>query len=507
MENICLIGVDVGTSATKVVAFDTCGNLLAEYSEEYPLYQPHNGWAEQDPEDWANAAVKCLREVIKALPGKTVAGIGVSGQMHGLVMLGEDMKPLRRSIIWCDQRTVKECEEMTEKVGKERLFEITCAPAMTGFTASKLMWVKNNEPEVYANCKHMLLPKDYVRYCLTGTLYMDYADASGTQLLDIKNRCWSKEICDALGVDMSILPTLCDSCHNCGDVTAEMAKEIGLLTTCPVAAGAGDNASAAVGCGVVEDGDAFATVGTSGVVFAPTDEIKIDPKGRIHTFCSAVPNQWHVMGVVQAAGFSLKWVKDNLCVDITENAKANGGSAYAVIDKIALDTPIGSNGVMYLPYLMGERTPHLDPYARGAFLGLGGANTRNDMLRATMEGVSFALKDSMEIFAGIDVKPSKTVLCGGGAKSALWRNMLTDVFDTETCTSSSTESCALGAAILAGVAAGVYATVKEGCEKTVFENDVLAPNPANTASYNKYYEIYKKAYPALKNINIELANS
>ena len=506
MENICLIGVDVGTSATKVVAFDVKGNLLAEYSVEYPLYQPHNGWAEQDPEDWVNATIESLSAVIKAVKGRKVAGIGVSGQMHGLVMLGEDMKPLRRSIIWCDQRTFKECDEMTEKVGKERLFEITCAPAMTGFTASKLMWVKNNEPDIYAKCKHMLLPKDYVRYCLTGRLYMDYADASGTQLLDIKNRTWSKEVCDALGVDMSILPTLCDSCHNCGNITEEMVKLIGLEETCPVAAGAGDNASAAVGCGVVEDGDAFATIGTSGVVFAPTDEIKLDPKGRVHTFCSAVPNQWHVMGVVQAAGYSLKWIKDNICEDISQNAKKNGESSYVVIDKLASEVPIGSNGVVYVPYLMGERTPHLDPFARAAFVGLGGANTREDMLRATMEGVGFALKDSLEIFASLDVNPSKTVLCGGGAKSALWRNMLTDIFSTETCTSSSTESCALGAAILAGVASGVYKTVKEGCKKTIFENDSLTPNAQNAEKYNKYYNVFKKIYPALKDINIELAN-
>ena len=506
MENICLIGVDVGTSATKVVAFDACGNVLAEHSEEYPLYQPYNGWAEQEPTDWANAAIIGLSEVVKALNDEKVVGIGVSGQMHGLVMLDENMNPIRRSIIWCDQRTVKECEEITEKVGKERLFDITCSPALTGFTASKLMWVKNNEPQNYAKCKHMLLPKDYVRFCLTGTLYMDYSDASGTQLLDIKNRCWSKEVCDALDIDMSILPTLCDSCADCGNISLEIAKKIGLDNTCPVAAGAGDNASAAIGCGVVEDGDAFATIGTSGVVFAPTDEIKLDPKGRIHTFCSAVPNQWHVMGVTQAAGLSLKWVKDNLCVDISENAKKKRESSYAVIDKIAADTPIGSNGVMYLPYLMGERTPHLDPYARGAFIGLGGANTRNDMLRATMEGVSFSLKDCLEIFKEVGVKPSKTVLCGGGAKSLLWRNMLTDVFNTETCTSSSTESCALGAAILAGVASGVYKTVKEGCVKSVFENDVLSPDFERTAEYNKYYSIYKKVYPALKEINIELVN-
>ena len=504
MKNICLIGVDVGTSATKVVAFDTEGNVLAEHSEEYPLYQPHNGWAEQEPYDWVKASFKGLTEVVTAVNGKKVVGIGVSGQMHGLVMLGEDMKPLRRSIIWCDQRTAKECDEITATVGRERLFEITCAPAMTGFTASKLMWVKNNEPETYAKCKHILLPKDYVRYCLTGTLYMDYSDASGTQLLDIKNRRWSEEICNALGIDMSILPTLCDSCANCGNITDEIADRLGLDEICSVAAGAGDNASAAVGCGVVENGDAFATIGTSGVVFAPTDEIKLDPKGRVHTFCSAVPNQWHVMGVVQAAGLSLKWIKDNLCVDISENAKKDGTSSYAVIDKIATETPIGSNGVMYAPYLMGERTPHLDPFARGAFVGIGGANTRGDMLRATMEGVGFALKDSLEIFSSLNVALKKTVLCGGGAKSTLWRNVLTDIFATETCTSSSTESCALGAAILAGVASGVYKSVKEGCKQTVFENDSLIPNTANSDVYKKYYSVYKKIYPALKQINVEL---
>lgn len=504
MKNICLIGVDVGTSATKVVAFDIFGKILAEYSEEYPLYQPHNGWAEQDPDDWVNATIKGLKNVISKVQHKEVVGIGVSGQMHGLVVLDKDMRPLRRSIIWCDQRTVNECNEITEKVGKNRLLEITCSPALTGFTASKLMWVKNNEPDIYAKCRHILLPKDYVRYRLTEKLYMDFSDASGTQLFDIKNRCWSEEVCSSLGIDMSLLPKLCNSCDSCGNVTEQMALEIGLKSCCPVAAGAGDNASAAIGCGTVNAGSAFATIGTSGVVFAPIDEMKQDSLGRIHTFCSAVPNQWHVMGVTQAAGFSLKWVKENLCADIIERAAKNGESSYALIDKAASEIPIGSNGVMYLPYLMGERTPHLDPFARGAFVGLSGANNRNDMLRATLEGVSFSLKDCLTIFSELNVLPQKITLCGGGAQSQLWRNILTDVFGTTTCTGSSTESCALGAAILAGVASGVYDTICDGCGKALSENNELLPNQKNVIVYEQFYNIYRKAYPALKELSAEL---
>src|SRR5574344_379914 len=408
-----LIGVDLGTSGTKTVLFDENGTVIASKTIEYPLYTPHNGWAEQDPNDCWHAACGGMKSVMEqsGVKPSDVKGIGISGQMHGLVMLDKAGNVLRRSIIWCDQRTAKECTEITEKVGAKRLIEITANPALTGFTASKIMWVKNNEPEVYAKCAHILLPKDYVRYMLTGEFATEVSDASGMQLLDVPNRCWSDEVIGKLGIDKSMLAKVYESPEVTGKLTKQAAELTGVAEGTTVGGGAGDNAAAAVGTGTVVDGKAFVTIGTSGVVFAHTSKLSIDPKGRVHTFCCAVPGAWHVMGVTQAAGLSLRWFRDTFCP----------GEGYKDLDAKAAAIPIGANRLVYLPYLMGERTPHLDPDCRGAFIGLSAMHTKYDMLRAVLEGVVYSLKDCLGVLHEMKVDPEMLLACGGGGKSAPWR--------------------------------------------------------------------------------------
>ena len=493
-----LIGIDLGTSGTKTVLFDEDGNTISSHTVEYPMYQPQNGWAEQDPVDWYNAAVETLRYVTKDIDASLIAGIGISGQMHSLVMLDENNDVIRPAILWCDGRTAAECDEITEKVGYDRLIEITANPALTGFTASKILWVRNHEPENYAKCRHILLAKDYVRFRLTGEYATEVSDASGMQLLDIKNRCWSDEVLEKLDIDKSMLAKVYESPEVTGYVTEEASKLTGVPKGTPVVGGAGDNAAAAVGTGVVEEGKAFTTIGTSGVVFAHTKEMHVDPKGRVHTFCCAVPGEWHVMGVTLAAGQSLKWFRDNFCADEMSTAKSMDVDPYYLMDKEAEISPIGCNKLIYLPYLMGERTPHLDPDCRGAFIGLSAMHTKRDMLRAVMEGVIYSLRDCSEILKEMGVTSDNMAACGGGGSSPLWRGMLSDTLGTEVTTVTSKEGPALGAAILAGVGAGVYESVQEACRKVVKVKSSQKPDKEKSAEYEKYYNIYKSLYPALK---------
>lgn len=495
-----VIGIDIGTSGTKTVLFDEVGTVIASSTVEYPMYQPQNGYAEQDPADWYNASVSTVKDVVEksGVKNTDIVGIGLSGQMHGLVMLDENGEVIRNSIIWCDQRTAKEVDEMNEKVGREKLIEITANPALTGWTAAKILWVKNNEPENYAKCRHILLPKDYIRYKLTGEFATEVSDASGMQLLDVPNRCWSMEVCDALGIDMNMLAKVYESCEITGRITESAAELTGLAAGTVVVGGAGDNAAAAVGTGVVSDGKAFTTIGTSGVVFAHTSKISVDPKGRVHTCCAAVPGCWHIMGVIQSAGLSLKWFRDNFCQAEKDTAKLMGVDEYFLMDKEAETVPIGANRLLYLPYLMGERTPHLDPNARGVFFGLSAIHTKKDMLRAVMEGVTYALRDSVEICREMDINVSDMMACGGGGTSPLWRQMLADQYDCEVKTAASKEGPALGVAILALVGAGVYASVPEACEKIVKADKVQAPIAENIPVYEKYYRLYCDIYPSVK---------
>ena len=502
-----VIGVDLGTSGTKTVLFDETGKVIASHTIEYPMYQPQNGYAEQDPADWREAAFQTIHAVMQTsgVKPEDVRGIGLSGQMHGLVMLDEGGNVLRRSIIWCDQRTAAECDEITEKVGAKRLIEITANPALTGFTASKILWVRNHEPEIYAKCRHILLPKDYVRYCLTGEFATEVSDASGMQLLDIPKRQWSDEVLEKLGIDKSLLAKVYESPEVTGRLTADAAAKCGLNAGTIVVGGAGDNAAAAVGTGVVRDGRAFTTIGTSGVVFAHTSEITIDPKGRVHTFCCAVPGAWHVMGVTQGAGLSLKWFRDQFCDTEKATARLMGVDEYYLMDKAALASPIGANKLLYLPYLMGERTPHLDPNARGVFFGLSGMHTKRDMLRAVMEGVTYSLRDCVEVCREMGVNVSDIMACGGGGSSPVWRQMLADLYDCPVKTVDSKEGPALGVAILAMVGAGIYGSVPEACDAILRTANVQEPVAENVPEYEKYYQMYRKLYPALKAQFAELA--
>lgn len=494
MSKKYLVGIDVGTSGTKCVLFDFEGNAITSSTEEYPMYQPHNGWAEQNPEDWWEAAKKALFTISKSAKDGEIAGIGLSGQMHSLVLLDKDNNVIRPAILWCDQRTAKECEEIDSIIGHERLIEITANPALPGFTASKIMWVKNNEPENFKKIEHILLAKDYIRFKLTGEYATEVSDASGMQLLDVVNRCWSQEVCDKLGVKVNWLAKVYESCELTGRVTAETANITGVSEGTPVAGGGGDNACAAIGTGVYKDGKAFTTIGTSGVVFAHTSSPKIDPNGRIHTFCAAVPGEWHVMGVTQAAGLSLNWFRNNLAKDVS----------YAEIDKECEKLPIGSEKLIYLPYLMGERTPILDSDARGVFFGLSAIHSKYHMARSVIEGVSYSLYSCLEVLDEVGVETNDMALCGGGGKSGFWHEMIADVYGKNVKTMLSNEGASLGAAILGGVAAGVYSSVADGCKKAVKENTSISPNMEKHSEYMKYYGVYRNIYPGVKNCFKEL---
>ncbi|MGM9625071.1 MAG: xylulokinase [Eubacteriales bacterium] len=494
------IGIDIGTSGTKTVLFDEAGHACAAHTIEYPLSQPHNGWAEQNPADWADASFGTVRAVIEksGVNPADIVGVGLSGQMHGLVMLDAENRVLRPSIIWCDQRTGAECEEITRSIGRERLISVTANPALTGFTASKILWVRNHEPEVYAKCAHILLPKDYIRLLLTGVYASDVSDAGGMQLLDVPARKWSDEVLGALEIDRSLLGDLYESPEVTGYVTEEAARLTHLLPGTPVVGGAGDNAAAAVGVGVVNAGDAFTTIGTSGVVFAHTDTVEIDPRGRVHTFCCAVPGAWHVMGVTQAAGLSLRWLRDTVCTEERLAAQSLGCDPYEIMCAEASESPIGANRLLYLPYLMGERTPHLDPDIRGAFVGLSAMHTRADLIRAVLEGVSYSLCDCMAVLREMNISPAVMRLCGGGARSPLWRQMLADLFGIPTAVTASSEGPALGAAILAMVGAGLYASVPEACRTIITLRSRTDPDMTAHAQYEPFYRIFSGLYGSLR---------
>lgn len=495
-----LIGIDIGTSGTKTVLFDEMGNTVASSLMEYPMYQPRSGWAEQDPEDWWNAVCVTLRQVLteSGIDPSGVKGIGLSGQMHGAVLLDKDNKVIRKSIIWCDQRSFRECEQITSLIGKERLVEITANPALTGFTAAKVMWVKNNEPEIFEKTKKILLPKDYIRFKLTGEFATEVSDASGMQFLDVPRRKWSDEILNKLGIDRSMLADVYESPVVTGVVSKEASDVTGLKVGTPVAGGAGDQAAGAIGNGIVEPGVISSTIGTSGVVFAFSEKVSIDPKGRVHTFCHAVPGAWHIMGVTQAAGLSLKWFRDNFCIEEKRTAELMGIDPYVLMDKEAEKAGPGSGGIIYLPYLMGERTPHLDPDARGVFFGLTAKNGKGDMIRAILEGVVFSLKDCLEIIKEMGVEVKDVRASGGGGKSPLWRQLQADIYETPITTINTSEGPALGVAILAGVGTGVYTNVQQACAAIIKESTRQQPNNDLFCKYRACYKLFRNLYSSLK---------
>lgn len=495
-----LIGVDIGTSGTKTVLFDEAGAVVASALCEYPLYQPKNGWAEQDPEDWWQATVTTIHTVLQKsgiLPGQ-IAGIGLSGQMHGLVMLDGEGNVLRPAILWCDGRTVTECEEITQLVGQERLIAQTANPALPGFTASKILWVRKHEPECYAKCRQILLPKDYVRYRLTGVYATEVSDASGMNLMDIPHRSWSNEVLHALKIDLSLLPPLYESPEIVGHITEQAATLTGLTAGTPVAGGAGDNAAAAVGTGVVQEGRAFTTLGTSGVIFAHSDQVAIDPKGRVHSFCAAVPGGWSVMSCTLSAGGSLQWLRNQLFRAEMETAAQMNVDPYVLMDQQAAQSPIGANRLLFLPYLMGERSPLLDSEARGVFFGLSAIHQKRDLLRAVLEGVTYSQRQCLDILREMGITFTEMLACGGGGASLFWRQMLADVYGCPVSVSASRESGALGVAILAGVGVGLYSSVQAACSKLIRTKSAVSPDLKNSACYEPFYQLYRQLYPALQ---------
>lgn len=497
-----LLGLDIGTSGTKTALFDENGITIKTATYGYDLYQPEVMWAEQNPEDWWQASVKGIHDVIKEskVNPKDIKGIGLSGQMHGLVLVDKEHKVIRNSIIWCDQRTEKQCEYMTEVIGKERLIEITGNSALTGFTLSKLLWVRDNEPENYNKIYKILLPKDYIRFKLTGEFATEVSDASGMQLLDINTRNWSDELLEKLNIDKSILANVYESIVVTGHVKEDVADITGLKIGTPVVGGAGDQAAGAVGSGIVSEGIISTVIGSSGVVFASTDTPRFDIKGRVHTLCHAVPNKWHVMGVTQGAGLSLKWFKENFCRKEIEESKELGINIYDYLTEEASKSKPGSNGVIYLPYLMGERTPHINPNVKGGFLGVSLINNHGDFTRSILEGVGYSLKNCLDIIEGMNVKISDIRVSGGGAESVLWRQILADIFNKPLNTVKASEGPALGVAILAGVGVGIYPSVEEACAKIIKCNNSVEPSEDNLEIYNRVYKVYNELYPKIKDI-------
>jgi xylulokinase len=485
------LGIDVGTGGTRAVLINRAGGVIASASSEHAaIHSQHIGWAEQDPEDWWRAARQAITAVMAAaeLAGAEIQSIGLTGQMHGCVMLDARGEVLRPALIWCDQRTQPECDWLEAKIGRERLIGLTCNPALPNFTLTKLLWVRTHQPEIFSHIAHVLCPKDYVRYKLTGEFAIDMQEASGTLLLDVTHRRWSTEVAEAAGIPMSWLPRLFEGPAICARISDAGAGATGLGAGTPVVAGAGDQGAGAVGMGIVGPGSVSATIGTSGVVFASTDRPAMDPLGRLHTFCHAAPGLWHVMGVTNGAGLSLRWFRDTFAP----------GISYDELTTAAAAIPAGSDGLLWAPYLFGERTPHLDPLARAAFVGLTASHTRAHCTRAVMEGVAMSLRDTLSLFSELNIPVSHIRLGGGGARSPLWQQIQADVYGHPVELLDAEEGGAFGAALLAGVGIGAWPTVEAACDATVSVSREI--QPADASAMDMAYASFRQLYPALRQI-------
>lgn len=487
------LGIDVSTTGAKALLIDAQGQVVSSAVTPLHLSTPHPLWSEQDPHEWWAGTAASIRQALAqaGVSGDQVAAVGLTGQMHGLTLLDAQDNVLRPAILWNDQRTAAECAQMTERLGFERLLQLTGNRALTGFTASKILWVHNHEPDVYAKIAHILLPKDYVRFRLTGDYAVDKADGAGMQLFDLQKRDFSPEVLAALEIPAAWMPKTCEGPEVTGVINAAGAEATGLKPGTPVMAGGGDQAAGAVGSGAVEPGIVSLALGTSGVVFAATDEPYVEPEGRLHAFCHSVPGMWHFMGVMLSAAGSLQWYRDTLAP----------GVSFDDLLAPAAGVPAGSEGLFFLPYLTGERTPHPDPLARAAFVGLTLRHGRAHMTRAVLEGVAYGLRDSLELIkhastGGGEIQQVR--VAGGGARSALWRQILADVMNVEMVTINTTEGAAFGAALLACVGAGVWPTVADACHAVVRTLSVTAPQPAAAALYAQAYPLYRDLYPALR---------
>ena len=488
------IGVDLGTSAVKLLLMDEKGEIKNVISREYPLFFPHPGWSEQNPEDWKKAVLEGIPELLKGQDASQVAGIGAGGQMHGLVVLDENDDVIRPAILWNDGRTQKQVDYLNEDIGRDVLSERTANIAFAGFTAPKILWMRENEPELFARIRKIMLPKDYINYILTGVHCTDYSDASGMLLLDVKNRCWSREMLDLCGITEDQMPKLFESYECVGTLKPEIAACLGLPASVRVAAGAGDNAAAAVGTGTVGEGGCNISLGTSGTVFISSEHFGVDPHNALHSFDHA-DGGYHLMGCMLSAASCNKWLMENVL----------GTSDFAAEQAPITDDRLGNNGVFFLPYLMGERSPINDVLARGTFTGMTMDTGRVDMVQAMLEGVAFAIRDSVEVARSLGIQISRSNICGGGAKSPLWKKIMANVLNIELDSSESEQGPGMGGAMLAMVACGAYPTVKAACDAIVHVTSTVKPDPEIAARYEKRYSQFRGIYPALKPVFRTLA--
>jgi xylulokinase len=483
------IGIDLGTSSVKLLALTEEGKIVGEINKDYPVYYPKPNWAEQNPEDWWNQTLDGLKELIHRyhLPKDRIKAIGLSGQMHGLVALDKKGETLLPAILWNDQRSSKECKEIEEHFGQVKLSSLVGNKAFPGFTAPKILWLKNNYPKIFEQIEHILLPKDYIRYKLTGDFATDVSDASGMLLLDVKNRCWSKEMINFLGVDLKTLPTLYESYEVTGKLSEQVKKSLGIENDVLVVGGAGDQAAGAIGTGTVEEGIISISLGTSGVVFAAHNDFVVDEANRLHAFCHA-NGKYHSMGVMLSAASCLKWWIEDV----------NQATSFDEYLMEAEESAPGSKGIFFLPYLMGERTPHADPNARGGFIGLNMKVSRGDLTRAVLEGVTFGLRESLDIVKDTNIPVKQIRVVGGGARSNLWKQMIADVFQFPVEEINTNQGGALGAAILAAVGAGRYTSVEEGCKHLINTVNQIQPREEYSKQYEEIYNKYKLLYRYLK---------
>ncbi len=495
------LGIDIGTSGTKALVMDARGKVLAAATGTHGISAPRPGWSEQNPEDWWASSVVAVKAAIKKaqIDGKQILGVGLSGQMHGLVITDAAGKPLRPSIIWNDQRTGPQAAEIERTVGgKKKLIELVGNVAMTSFTLTKLLWVRQHEPRVYARIKHMLLPKDYVRLCLTGEYMGEVSDMSGTLMLDQRKRDWSDKIVSIFQLDRSILPPVVESHEVTGKLTKAAAAKLGLAEGTPVVGGGGDQAAGAIGNGIVEDALTSATMGTSGVVFTHSRKYHTDPAGRVQTFCSSVAGEWCMFGCVMAAGGSFQWFRNTLGDAEVAEAKKKNVDPYVLLTQKAAAAPAGCEGVFWLPYLTGERTPHADPLARACWIGLNSRTSRNELVRSVMEGATFGMNDAVQLLRGQGLNIKQVRLSGGGARSEFWRQLQANIYGVDCATINSEEGPAYGVALLAAVGTGRFKNIREACRQAIKITRTIKPQPKVKKLYAEYYAEYCKLYPALK---------
>ena len=507
-NSMYLMGIDVGTSGVKGIIISEKGKLISEQTSSYPIHSPFPSWFEQNPEDWWDATVHCIRKILSdsGIDPFEIRGIGLSGMYHGLVLLDKECNVIRPCILWNDQRTAEQSEFLSRKIGDERLLRIAATSCAPYFTACKLIWVRDNEPENYEKIYKCMLPKDYVRFKLTGEFVTDMTDASGTLFLNIHERKWSSEMMEAMEVDKAILPGLVESPEISGKTSKKAAGETGLPSGIPVAGGAGDQAAAAIGNGIVDEGIATYSIGTSGVIYAATNEIKYDPAGRVNSFCHAAPGKWSVLAVINSAAGSYQWYLDNFADWAKAEAKQTGESVYAILERNASRIPEGSDKLIFLPYLAGERHPHTNTNARGVFFGLHAGHTNDHIVRSILEGVSFCFRDCLDVMRELEISINEIRATGGGAKSKLWLDMLADISGEPIVTMASGEGgAAFGAAILGGVSAGVFENVQEACSTLVHTGVKVTPQNDRVKKYDRYFKVFQSLYPLLKPSYEELA--